>query len=156
MWLYGLVIFLSAFLLFQVEPIIAKIILPWFGGAASVWVTCLLFFQMALLAGYAYAFGLVRYFPARRPEWTHVVLLTLSLATLPILPGGGWKPSTPEHPAWRILLLLSATVGLPFFLLSAMSPLVQSLYASERRQAPYRLFALSNAGSMLGLLSYPV
>lgn len=157
MRLYGLVIFLSAFLLFEVEPIIAKIILPWFGGAAGVWITCLLFFQVVLLLGYTYAFGLVRYWRPKLETRIHAVLLALSLLTLPILPGGAWKPGAPEHPAWQILLLLAATVGLPYLLLSATSPLLQSLYAAERPGVlPYRLFALSNAGSMLALVIYPV
>src|SRR5690349_12965907 len=146
MWLYGLIIFLSAFLLFEVEPIIAKIILPWFGGAAYVWITCLLFFQVVLLLGYLYAFGLVRYFRPKLETRIHAVLLALSLLILPISPSSAWKPSAPEDPAWRILLLLTATIGLPYLLLSATSPLLQSLYALERpRGLPYRLFALSNA-----------
>ncbi|HLW80148.1 MAG TPA: hypothetical protein VKU44_11180, partial [Terriglobia bacterium] len=156
MWRYGLVIFLSAFLLFEVEPIIAKIILPWFGGAAGVWITCLLFFQVVLLLGYAYAFGLVRYLRPKAQTRIHLVLLGASLLTLPILPGGVWKPTPSEDPSLRILLLLAVSIGLPYFLLSATSPLLQSLYAADRPgAAPYRLFALSNAGSMLGLVSYP-
>lgn len=157
MLLYALTIFLSAFLLFQVEPIIAKIILPWFGGSAAVWATCLLFFQLALLLGYLYAFVLVRWLRRRIQSRLHVALLALSLLALPILPRASWKPTGSEDPSLRILLLLAASVGLPFVLLSSASPLLQAWYAEERRSAlPYRLFALSNAGSMLALVSYPV
>jgi SAM-dependent methyltransferase len=157
MLLYALTIFLSAFLLFQVEPMIAKIILPWFGGSAAVWATCLLFFQLALLLGYLYAFVVVRRLRPRMQSRLHVALLALSLLALPILPRPAWKPTGSEDPSIRILLLLASSVGLPFLLLSSASPLLQAWYAEERRSAlPYRLFALSNAGSMLALVSYPV
>src|SRR6266567_3998528 len=112
MVLYAVTIFLSAFLLFQVEPIIAKIILPWFGGSAAVWSTCLLFFQLGLLLGYLYAHGLIRHL---RPKWQarlHLLLLGLSLLALPITPSNTWKPAGSEDPALRILLLLGATIGL--------------------------------------------
>lgn len=154
---YGLAIFSSAFLLFQVEPLIAKIILPWFGGAAAVWTTCLLFFQVVLLLGYLYAHLLIRSFRPRMQGRVHAVLLAASLLALPILPKDSWKPSGLENPAMRILLLLGVTVGLPFFLLSSTSPLLQAWYAQKRTgSAPYRFYALSNAGSLLALLSYPV
>jgi len=157
MLLYALTIFLSAFLLFQVEPIIAKIILPWFGGSAAVWATCLLFFQLALLLGYLYAFAAVRWLRARIQSRVHVALLAVSLLALPIIPRASWRPTGGEDPSIRILLLLASSIGLPFLLLSSASPLLQAWYAEERRGAlPYRLFALSNAGSMLALLSYPV
>lgn len=153
---FGATILLSAFLLFQVQPLIAKLILPWFGGSAAVWTTCMLFFQLALLAGYAYAHWL----NSRKgmlQTWIHLGLLAVSLATLPILPSTWWKPSGAEDPLLRILGLLTATVGLPYFLLSSTSPLLQSWYSRSRGGAmPYRFFALSNAGSMLGLLLYPV
>ncbi len=157
MLLYALTILVSAFLLFQVEPVIARIILPWFGGSAAVWTTCLLFFQVALLLGYLYAHVLVRYLKARAQVLVHCGLLLASLAALPILPGAGWKPAGSEEPTFRILLLLSATVGLPFFLLSTTGPLVQAWFARRfEGVTPYRLYALSNAGSMFALLSYPV
>ncbi|HEV2491855.1 MAG TPA: fused MFS/spermidine synthase [Terriglobia bacterium] len=157
MLLYALTIFLSAFLLFQVEPIIAKIILPWFGGSAAVWATCLLFFQLALLLGYLYAFVLVRRLRPSMQSRLHVALLAVSLLALPMIPRQAWKPTGSEDPSIRILLLLASSVGLPFLLLSSTSPLLQAWYAEERRGAlPYRLFALSNAGSMLALVSYPV
>jgi hypothetical protein len=153
---FAATILLSAFLLFQVQPLIAKLILPWFGGSAAVWTSCMLFFQMALLAGYAYAHWLNGQ-PERRQTVIHIALLVLSLATLPILPSPWWKPTAAEDPLLRILGLLTATVGLPYFLLSSTSPLLQTWYSRSNGGAlPYRFFALSNAGSMLGLLAYPV
>jgi len=155
-WLYALAIFLNAFLLFQVEPLIGKIILPWFGGAAAVWTVCLLFFQVALLLGYLYAHILTQRAGARMQSWIHIGLLTVSLLVLPVLPGETWKPSGTGDPSWRILLLLTLTVGLPYFLLSSTSPLLQSWYTRSRSGAvPYRFYALSNVGSMLALVSYP-
>jgi hypothetical protein len=157
MYLYAITILVSAFLLFQVQPIIAKIILPWFGGSAAVWTVCLLFFQVVLLMGYLYAHWLHRHFRTRMQVVIHVLLLLASLAVLPAIPGAGWKPNGGEDPTLRILGLLAATVGLPYFLLSTTGPLVQSWYARRYKDAmPYRLYALSNAGSMFALLSYPV
>lgn len=132
-------------------------ILPWFGGSAAVWTTCMLFFQVVLLFGYLYADGAVRRLRPKAQAVLHVLLLAASILVLPIVPGLAWKPTGAEDPALRILLLLLATVGLPFLTLSATSPLLQAWYARTYQGAvPYRLFALSNAGSMLGLLSYPV
>src|SRR5271166_6506422 len=157
MILYALTIVVSAFLLFQVEPIIAKIILPWFGGSAAVWTICLLFFQVVLLLGYAYAHAVVRYLKPRVQGIVHMVLLLGSLAVLPIYPSVRLKPSGTAEPTWGILSLLGLTIGLPYFLLSTTGPLLQAWYAREHKGAvPYRLFALSNAGSMFALLSYPV
>ncbi len=153
---YAATIFLSAFLLFLVQPIIARQILPWFGGASSVWTTCLVFFQSALLAGYAYADATTR-LGARRQTLLHVVLLVVSLATLPILAAESWKPQGDEAPIARILLLLTVTIGLPYFLLSTTTPLLQSWYWRRFRSVvPYRLFALSNFASLLALLGFPV
>ncbi|MBI5342936.1 MAG: fused MFS/spermidine synthase [Deltaproteobacteria bacterium] len=132
-------------------------ILPWFGGSAAVWTTCMLFFQVVLLFGYLYADGAVRRLRPKTQAVLHVLLLAASILVLPIVPGLAWKPTGAEDPALRILLLLLATVGLPYLTLSATSPLLQAWYARTYEGAvPYRLFALSNAGSMLGLLSYPV
>ena len=157
MLFYALTIFLSSFLLFQVQPILAKMILPWFGGSAAVWNACMLFFQAALLAGYTYAHLLFAKVPARRAGKIHTGLLALSLLSLPILPGAEWKPTGGENPALQILGLLAATVGLPYFLLSTTGPLLQAWYARQHSGAtPYRLFALSNGASLLALLSYPV
>ena len=157
MALYAITILVSAFLLFQVQPVIAKIILPWFGGSAAVWTTCMLFFQLALLLGYLYAHALVRYLKPRAQMIVHSSLLVVSVLALPIFPSAGWKPSGPEEPILRILGLLAVTVGLPYFLLSTTGPLAQAWYARRYKGAmPYRLYALSNAGSMFALLSYPV
>ncbi len=153
---FALTILLSAFLLFQIQPLIAKLILPWFGGSAAVWTSCMLFFQMALLGGYAYAHWL-NGMKGSRQVMIHAGLLAVSFLSLPILPSEFWKPATPGDPLLRILGLLTATVGLPYFLLSSTSPLLQTWYSRANGGAmPYRFFALSNAGSMLGLLAYPV
>jgi spermidine synthase len=153
---YAGTIFLSAFLLFLVQPIIAKQILPWFGGSAAVWTTCLVFFQSVLLAGYAYA-DLTHRLGLRRQTLLHIVLLIASLATLPILAADAWKPQGDEAPIVRILLLLAVTIGLPYFLLSTTTPLLQAWYWRRFRSVvPYRLFALSNFASLLALLGFPV
>lgn len=153
---FAVTILLSAFLLFQVQPLIAKLILPWFGGSAAVWTSCMLFFQMELLGGYAYAHWLNDQ-TGRRQTMIHLGLLAASLLCLPILPSVWWKPQGTDDPLLRILGLLAATVGLPYFLLSSTSPLLQSWYSRSNGGAiPYRLFALSNVGSMAGLLTYPV
>jgi SAM-dependent methyltransferase len=155
--LYAVTIFLSAFLLFQIQPLIAKMILPWFGGTASVWTTCLLFFQTALLAGYLYAHWLTQRMAGRTQALAHAGLLIASLLLLPVVPGAHWKPLGGEDPMWRILGLLTASVGLPYFLLASTGPLLQNWYVVSRHGAfPYRLYALSNLASMLALLSYPV
>src|SRR5215510_876658 len=153
---YAGTIFLSAFLLFLVQPIIAKQILPWFGGSAAVWTTCLVFFQSVLLAGYAYA-DLTHKLGLRRQTLLHIALLLLSLLTLPILANESWKPQGDEAPILRILLLLAVTIGLPYFLLSTTTPLLQAWYYQRfRTVVPYRLFALSNFASLLALLGFPV
>ncbi|HXP89196.1 MAG TPA: fused MFS/spermidine synthase [Bryobacteraceae bacterium] len=155
MLLYAVTIFLSAFLLFQVQPLIAKIILPWFGGSAAVWSAAMLFFQISLLAGYAYAHWLTRK-SARMQMNVHAVLLVASCALLPILPNPYWKPTAVGDPTLRILVLLAVTIGLPYFLLSSTSPLLQAWYVRRTgSKVPYRLFALSNFGSMLALVSFP-
>ena len=156
MFLYAATIFASAFLLFLVQPIMAKQILPWFGGAASVWTTCLVFFQATLLAGYAYSDLVVHRLRPRMQVNVHIALLAVSLAVLPIVPGVYWKPTGSENPSSLILALLAATIGLPYFLLSTTSPLLQAWLARSRPGSrPYRLFALSNLASMLALVGYP-
>jgi hypothetical protein len=148
-------IFLSSFLLFLVQPLIARLILPWFGGSAAVWTTCMLFFQVLLVAGYGYAHWLGR-LGGRRQAIVHSLLLAAALATLPIAPSESWKPAGDDEPISRILLLLAASVGLPYFLLASTSPLVQLWFSRARPGAnPYRLFALSNGASLIALLGYP-
>jgi hypothetical protein len=159
MYLHAATIFLSAFLLFLVQPIIARQILPWFGGAAAVWATCLVFFQSMLLFGYAYADWTARFLAPRRQAALHVTLLAASLLLLPIIPDTRWQPGNDGDagPTVLILGLLAATIGLPYFLLSTTSPLVQAWFWQRfRHAAPYRLFALSNFASLLALLAYPV
>ncbi|MEO8120201.1 MAG: fused MFS/spermidine synthase [Rhodoferax sp.] len=154
---YGLTIFLSAFLLFQVQPLIGKMILPWFGGSAAVWTTCMLFFQLVLLLGYFYSHWVVRYLSPSRQSLVHGSLLLVSLLLIPISPSLDWKPMGAENPTLRILGLLTVSIGLPYFVLSTTGPLLQAWFARERSGlVPYRLFALSNFGSMLALLAYPV
>jgi len=154
--LYAVTILLSAFLLFQVQPIIAKLILPWFGGSAAVWTTCMLFFQLLLVGGYAYSHWSIRALRPRTQTLVHLALLAAGIAALPILPDASWKPIGEADPGLRILGLLAASVGLPYFLLATTSPLVQAWYArAEHGALPYRLYALSNLGSMLALVSYP-
>lgn len=156
MLLYAVTIFASAFLLFLVQPIVAKQILPWFGGSASVWATCLVFFQTTLLLGYGYADLVVRKLAARTQVRLHVALLALSFVSLPIVPSALFKPEGSENPIWLILLALCLTIGLPYFLLSTTSPLLQAWFARRfPGRNPYRLFALSNFASLLALLGYP-
>jgi SAM-dependent methyltransferase len=147
----------GAFLLFLVQPLIAKQILPWFGGSAAVWSVCLVFFQTVLLAGYAYADLLTRRAAPRTQARVHIALLLVSLAFLPVIAGTQWKPLGDESPAPLILGLLAATIGLPYFLLSSTGPLQQA-WAARGGAGPrvYRLFSLSNLASLLALLAYPV
>ncbi len=154
--LAGLSIFAAAFLLFALEPLVAKRILPWFGGSSAVWSVCLVFYQVALLAGYSYARVLTRYLRQRWQVLVHIVLLAGSLALLPIGPGARWKPDANGQPAWLILVMLTATIGLPFAALSATSPLLQDWIARSGDERPYRFFALSNIASLSALLAYPL
>ena len=154
--LFRTTIFLGAFLLFLVEPLFAKLILPWFGGSASVWATCLVFFQTALLLGYLYADLSTRHLSPKRQWAAHLGLLLVSLLWLPIAPQIFWRSHAQVDPAWRILGLLTFSIGLPFVLLSATSPLLQTWYARRASgRSPYHLFALSNLASLLALLSFP-
>jgi hypothetical protein len=155
--LYAATVFWSALLLLLVQPVLTKAILPWFGGSAGVWTTSMLFYQSLLLLGYAYAHVLARRLPLRAQVGLHITLLLVSLLVLPLQPSAGWKPNPGQDPVWRILGLLFATVGLPYFLLSSTSPLLQSWFArSAPSETPYRLFALSNLGSLVALLLYPI
>jgi len=154
--LVAVTIALSAFLLFLVQPIIAKQILPWFGGTSAVWTMCMVFFQVALLGGYAYAHALANRAAPRTQAVVHIALLAASLLFLPIVAREALKPGGDEDAALAILLLLAATIGLPYFLLSSTGPLLQRWIAHRfAEKSVYRLFALSNAGSLLGLLAFP-
>ncbi|HEV3029259.1 MAG TPA: hypothetical protein VG457_16895, partial [Planctomycetota bacterium] len=149
-------IFLGAFLLFQVQLIVAKAILPWFGGAPAVWTTCMLFFQSLLLAGYAYAHVAAVSLRPRNQGILHLGLLAAALLALPISPERHGAPVGSEPPVWAILALLARSVAAPYFLLAGSSPLLQAWSTVARPGSPYRLYALSNAGSMLALISYPI
>lgn len=154
---FPLVIFLSAFLLFLVQPMMGRFVLPWFGGGPAVWSNCLLFFQALLLGGYAYAHWLGSLPNTKLQGAVHLTLLAASLAFLPIGPRSDfWKPASSADPSGHILLLLAATTGGPYLLLSATGPLLQRwLTLSQPGRPPWRLYALSNLGSFLALLSYP-
>ena len=153
---YMLTIFLSAFLLFQVQPIIGRFVLPWFGGSASVWNTCMLFFQIALLAGYCYSHLVTRFLNSRQQWILHSVLLGVSLFFLPVQPGEWLKPNGDENITFAILSLLAISIGLPFMMLSTTGPLLQAWQSRTHASfSTYRLFALSNTGSLIALLSYP-
>src|SRR5688572_27767470 len=132
---YAAAIFLGAFLLFLAQPIIAKQILPWFGGSAAVWATCMVFFQMTLLVGYAYADLTTPKLEPRRQVMLHVALLAVSLIVLPITPDPAWKPAGDQNASWRILGLLTLTLGLPFCILSATSPVRQACFAGRVHRA---------------------
>jgi hypothetical protein len=154
---YAAAIFVSAFLLFQIQPLVSKRLLPWFGGSAAVWTTCLLFFQSFLFAGYAYAHLSNTWLRPRYQVVLHMLLVALALVLLPAFPGDQWEPTGGESPIPLILLILMLSVGLPYFVLSATGPLLQAWFArSFADRMPYRLYALSNLGSLLALLSYPL
>jgi hypothetical protein len=162
---YAITIFTGAFLLFQVEPLLARYILPWFGGTSAVWITCMLFFQLLLVAGYAYSHLLATRLSARRQVIVHIAILSACLLLMgaltliwqsPITPGPNWKPLNPDFPITRIFGLLIVSIGLPFFILSTTGPLLQAWFArSHQGASPYRLYALSNVGSLLALVTYP-
>lgn len=147
---------LAGFLLFQVQPMLAKFILPWFGGSATTWIVCMLFFQGALLAGYSLAYAVTLPFPVRAQVKTQIALLAIGLALLPITPLETWKPDAGDDPNWRIITILAASVGLPYVILAMTSPLLSAWLARiDPGLQPARFFAASNLGSFIGLLSYP-
>jgi MFS family permease len=166
MVLFAVSIFLSAFLLFQIQPLIGKFILPWFGGTSTVWSTVMLFFQMLLTGGYAYAYWLVQRLGAKRQIILHISLIAFAILLLilcsivwdsPVTPDSSWKPQDGSTPILNIFRLLVVSVGLPYFILAANSPLMQAWFSRLFHERSYaRLYALSNFGSLLGLLSYPV
>lgn len=153
---FALTIFSGAFLLFAVQPLIAKFVVPWFGGSPAVWSTCMLFFQGVLLAAYAYAHLSDRFLSVRAQAILHAVLLACAALTLPIVPDPSWKPVSADAPVSKILGLLAVSVGAPVFALSATGPLLGRWFARVRPGAsPYPLFALSNFASLLALAAYP-
>src|SRR5262249_23211432 len=154
---FGITIFTSAFLLFQVQPILGKYILPWFGGMSSVWTTCMLFFQTLLLGGYLYSHLLSSKLNPKTQIKVHVTLVASTIALLiggalwwkaPILPGADWRPASPDHPIPHLLAVLTVAIGLFYFTLSSTGPLLQNWFSrTHSGESPYRLYALSNVGS---------
>jgi hypothetical protein len=156
--LFFFTIFLSAILVFSVQLVLGKMLLPLLGGTPAVWNTCLVFFQGGLLLGYVYAHLQARMLNLRKQLLSHLVLVSASLLFLPLGLLGGWSPPIDENPVPWLLLLLSATIGLPFVIISATAPLLQSWFAcsgTTEAKDPYFLYAASNMGSLLGLLGYP-
>ncbi len=158
-------VFLGAFLLFQIQPLIGKYLLPWFGGAPSVWTICLLFFQFLLLGGYAYAHFLQRFKPKLQVV-THCTLLILAvlgevglffLWNNPVLPSVDWRPEQNSWPTLQILRLLFFSIGLPYFLLSSSASLLQAwFHSAEPSKSPYVFYIISNIASLVALVSYPL
>lgn len=154
---YFFSVFVSAFLIFLIQPIISKTILPWFGGGASVWTTCMLFFQFFLLVGYLYAFALTKILGVRSQLVVHFVLLLLSLFLLPHSIADIQNVQISGTPTWAVLKVLFFGLGFPYLILSANTPLMQHWFTTESNGAqPYRLYAISNVGSFLALISYPI
>jgi SAM-dependent methyltransferase/uncharacterized membrane protein (UPF0136 family) len=154
--IYAVTVIVAASLLFLVQPLIAKLILPWFGGSSAVWSAALMFFQACLFAGYVYAHVLARFAP-KVQAGVHTALLVVGTLLMPILPDPQWKPTGDGNPTLQIVLLLGATVGLPCLLLSATSPLLQVWYVRRTAsQLPYWLYSLSNLGSLVALLGFPL
>ncbi len=156
MILYAVTLFLGSFLLFAVQPMLGKYLLPWFGGSPAVWAVCMLFFQALLLAGYSYAHllaGLVRF---ERQALAHTLLLLAAIAMLPITPSVSWRLAGGSYPFWRILGMLSLSAGLPYLVLASTSPLLQSWHArTAPAKSPYRLYSLSNLGALVAVAGYP-
>lgn len=165
MILIALSLFLSSFLLFLVQPLIGKYILPWFGSSPAVWSASLLFFEVLLTGGYAYAYSLTRLLRPRRQAWVHWLFLGVSVLVLllglfywhtPLLPGPAWRPNEVDYPFWDVIKVLLIAVGVPYFLLATNSTLLQAWFNTlYPGRSPYRLYALSNLASLLGLLCYP-
>src|SRR5438105_9469235 len=152
-------IFLSAALLFAVEPMFTKMVLPRLGGAPQVWSVAMVFFQAALLAGYAYAHLLTRYAPGRRSLYIQLVVMVAACFMLPLSIASGWGKPPAVGEAFWLLGLFAVSIGLPFFALAANSPLLQAWFARSDHPAakdPYFLYAASNVGSFFALVSYPI
>src|SRR5512145_2596695 len=163
MFLFAISIFLSAFLLFQIQPMIGKFLLPWFGGTPAVWSTLMLVFQVLLTGGYAYATWLTG--RVKRPVLIHSALIIFSVPVLfgrgmvggsPALPSVAAFSQSAISPIIEIVILLCLSIALPFFVLASNSPLTQAWFHRLHPERSYaHLYALSNAGSLLGLLTYP-
>src|SRR5688572_18621028 len=166
MFLFAISIFLSAFLLFQIQPMIGKFLLPWFGGTPAVWSTVMLFFQVLLTGGYAYAYWLMGRVRSQSQAFIHITLIIFAIVILvllsliwtsPITPDSSWKPENVNSPILDIFKLLTVSIGLPYFILASNGPLMQVWFSRNFPDRSYaRLYALSNLGSLLGLLAYPI
>lgn len=155
--LYVPAVFLSAFLLFTVQLLMGRYVLPLFGGGPEVWTVCMLFFQVLLLAGYAYACFSDRFLTCKTQAMVHILLLVAAVLAIPVIPQARLKPACGGNPTLQIIVLLGFCVGVPYFVLSATGPLLQRWFSRiESKKTPYRLYAFSNAASLLGLLSYPL
>ena len=157
--IFAATILLSAALMFIVEPMFAKMVLPLLGGSPSVWNTCLVFYQTALMAGYLYAHFSLKWLGPRRQAVLHVVLLCVPWISLPIGVAHGWTPPSEGNPVAWLLMLLTVCVGLPFFCVSASAPVLQAWFAQcggRSAKDPYFLYAASNLGSLAGLAAYPL
>ncbi|HEY2070199.1 MAG TPA: fused MFS/spermidine synthase [Rhizomicrobium sp.] len=155
---FGLALFSSAFLLFWIEPLFARLLLPRLGGSQGVWNTCLVFFQLSLLLGYAYAHLLARHASPRTQVLVHLGVVAIGAAFLPIGLSASWAPPANGSPVLPLLAVLAGTLGWPFFALSANAPLLQSWFSGsghKRADNPYFLYAASNAGSLVALIAYP-
>jgi spermidine synthase len=156
--LFGSTLFVSALLLFMIQPLVGRLVLPLLGGSATVWTTCLVFFQAVLLAGYAWSHAMTR-MPARAQSWVHLGVLLMAVLTLPLRLLGDLIPSATSSPQARLLAVLVSSVGLVFFALATNAPTLQRWFAATghpRRKDPYFLYSASNAGSLLGLMLYPI
>jgi hypothetical protein len=157
--LFALTLFVSATLLFVVQPMFAKMVLPLLGGTPAVWNTCMVFYQATLLAGYVYAHLSIKWLGPRRQAAVHMILFCLPWLVLPIGLTTGWRPPAEANPVPWLLMLLAVSVGLPFLFVSANAPMLQAWYAASGRRGakdPYFLYAASNLGSILALLGYPL
>lgn len=154
----AITVFLGAFLLFQIQPLYSKYILPWFGGGSMVWTACMLFFQLLLIAGYAYSHLITRYLKPYPQVIIHIVfILTAAVFSLYIAPDENWKFSNYNNPALQILAILFANIGFPYLALSTTAPLIQSWFGhTHSKSQTYRLYSVSNIGSLFALVSYPI
>jgi hypothetical protein len=156
--LFAGTLFISASLMFVLQPMFGKVLLPYLGGAASVWNTCMVFYQSILFIGYFYAHLLSNYCTHNRQLLIHGMLMLISISFLPVSLPENSSPPTESNPTWWLLTMLLVSIGLPFFILSTTSPLVQKWFSKighETSHDPYYLSIASNTGSLLALLSYP-
>lgn len=157
--LFSLTLFVNAALLFSVQPMFSKMVLPMLGGTPAVWNTCMLFFQTALLIGYLYAHVTSRWLDVRKQSMLQLVLFAFTFLTLPVAVASGWRTTSSEMPVWWLAALLTQSLGAPFLLLSTGAPLLQRWFSQSGHPSasnPYFLYAASNLGSMVALIAYPL